>query len=293
MARVLVRDRARLALGLLTLSALIRTPLVWALRRFLPGADAVPGIYYTALIFQELLLYALPATLLLRRLRPQRADAPRRLRPWPLWVLLGAAAQYLLQGVSRLWQALLSLLPVSLSPGQVPMPRNPIEGLLAFLALVLTPALAEELLFRRSVFPCLCKGMTQRRAFWLTVGVFALMHGSLAGLPAHLGMGMLTATLFLRTGDLFPAVMVHLSYNMAALLYSLFPPLQFWERIPPMPALLLSVAAAGLLLAPLLHQQRSLSRSAPAEPSRGIGWLAAGLLVLLTLGYLPELLPTP
>lgn len=293
MARVLVRDRARLALGLLTLSALIRPPLVWALRRFLPGADAVPGVCYTALIFQELLLYALPAALLLRRLRPPQADAPHRLRPWPRWVLLGVAAQYLLQGISRLWQALLALLPVSLPPGQVPMPRNPIEGLLAFLALALTPALAEELLFRRGVLPCLCKGMPQRRAFWLTVCAFALMHGSLAGLPAHLLMGALTGALFLRTGQTASAVIVHLSYNTAALLYSLFPPLRLWERIPPEPALLLGAAAAVLLAPALLRQDHRLSRSAPAEPSRGGVWLSAGLLALLSLGYLPELLPAP
>ena len=189
MGRVLIRDKARLALLLLLLAALAQQPLNALTHSLLPDMEQRPALYYAAVIVEELLLYGLPAALLLRRARPPRRELlpTQKRRMVVVCVLVGIAAQYLLQALSWLWVSLLALLPGHIAQSAVVMPRSIPEGLLAFGALALTPALAEEALFRGGVFPCLLKDFSRREAFVLTVSLFALMHGSLVGLPAHFG----------------------------------------------------------------------------------------------------------
>ena len=150
--RLRIRDKSLLALGLLALAALLRQPLGQLLLHMLPSAAEVPSVYYGTLILQELLLYGIPAAILLRRVRPGQGVAFPAHAPWitlPLCALLGIGAQYLLQVISWLWIQLLSYLPLGVVQGVVMMPRNLFEGLLAFCALAVVPALVEETLFAR------------------------------------------------------------------------------------------------------------------------------------------------
>ena len=57
------------------------------------------------------------------------------------------------------------------------------------------------------------------------------MHGSLTGLPAHLGVGWLATALLVRRGRLGASILFHLTYNGMGLLCSLLPVLRIWERI--------------------------------------------------------------
>ena len=66
MGRVLIRDKARLALLLLLLAALAQQPLNALTHSLLPDMEQRPALYYAAVIVEELLLYGLPAALLLR-----------------------------------------------------------------------------------------------------------------------------------------------------------------------------------------------------------------------------------
>ena len=168
MRRLRIRDKSLLALGLLALAALLRQPLGQLLLHMLPSAAEVPSVYYGTLILQELLLYGIPAAILLRRVRPGQGVAFPAHASWitlPLCALLGVGAQYLLQGISWLWIQLLSCLPLGVIQGVVMMPRNLFEGLLAFCALAVVPALVEETLFRGAVYPCLLRAFSQRTAF--------------------------------------------------------------------------------------------------------------------------------
>lgn len=81
MRRLRIRDKSLLALGLLALAALLRQPLGQLLLHMLPSAAEVPSVYYGALILQELLLYGIPAVILLRRVRPGKAWPSRHMRP--------------------------------------------------------------------------------------------------------------------------------------------------------------------------------------------------------------------
>lgn len=287
-----IRDKSMLALGLLALAALLRQPLAWLLLRLMPSAADVPSVYYGALILQELLLYGIPAVILLRRVHPgQGTDGPERLS-WvalSLCALLGIVAQYLLQGVSWLWMQLLSYLPLGVMQGMVMMPRNFFEGLLAFLALALVPALVEETLFRGAVYPCLLKAFSQRTAFWLTVGTFTLMHASLTGLPAHFGVGWLATALMVRRKRLGASIVFHLAYNGMGLLYSLLPALHIWEQISWGVLLAASLAVFAALALWMTIVSRELDRTPAPNASRTACISASGLTLLLALGYLPEL----
>ena len=288
-----VRDKSLLALGLLALAALLRYPLGRLLLRLMPGAARSPALYYGAVILQELLLYGIPAAVLLRRVhaRPQAASSsPAPWIPYLLCALLGLAAQYLFQGVSWLWINLLSFLPAGVTQGVVMMPRNFFEGVLAFFALAAVPALVEETLFRGAVYPCLRRAFSQWTAFWLTVITFTLMHGSLTGLPAHLGVGWLATALLVRRGRLGACVSFHLAYNGMGLMYSLLPALHIWERIPWGVLIAASLAVFASLSRWMAAVGRGLRRDPAPAASRASRLGAAGLTVLLALGYLPEVL---
>lgn len=101
MRRLRIRDKSLLALGLLALAALLRQPLGQLLLHMLPSAAEVPSVYYGTLILQELLLYGIPAAILLRRVRPGQGVAFPAHASWitlPLCALLGVGAQYLCRG---------------------------------------------------------------------------------------------------------------------------------------------------------------------------------------------------
>ena len=288
---VLVRDKARLALGLLLLAVILQRPLNLLTRTLLPGIAERPALYYAALIVDELVLYGLPAALLLRRAKPQRQRlAPGQWRRMSVTcVVMGMAAQYLFQAVSWLWSNLLALLPGQVTQGAVMMPRSLPEGLLAFCALAVTPALTEEALFRGGVFPCLLKQFSRRDAFLLTAGSFALMHGSLTGLPAHVGVGLAATGLLVSYDSLGAPIAFHLGYNAMALAYSMLPALQVWEWMP-WGALIGASMAAILLIALGLGRLRGkLSKEKPAQASREDAWLAIVLMALLAAAYVPEL----
>ena len=241
---------------------------------------------------EELLLYGLPAALLLRRARPPRRELlpTQKGRMAVVCVLVGIVAQYLLQALSWLWVSLLALLPGQVAQSAVVMPRSIPEGLLAFGALALTPALAEEALFRGGVFPCLLKDFSRREAFVLTVSLFALMHGSLVGLPAHFGVSLLATALLVSYGHLGAAISFHLAYNSMALLYSLIPALRIWERTSWGVWIVGSLAAVAALAFWLTRVHERLQIDRPAEADRTVHRLALALTLLLTAAYMPELL---
>ena len=47
--------------------------------------------------------------------------------------------------------------------------------------------------------------------------IFALMHGDAAGLPSHLVVSLGCTALLLRTGHVWPGMLLHMGYNAMAL----------------------------------------------------------------------------
>lgn len=268
-------DRTRTALLLLLAVMALRLPAGWLLTRLFPGISDDPAAYYAALMVQEGLLWGLPALLL----RPWRSGRlPRRKRCLGLGAAmlpLGLAAQAAMMAVTAAWSE-----TTGAAQAAVLLPQNTVEWVLAALALAVMPALAEEAFFRGGLLTAL----TDRLGIWPALGfttvIFALMHGSLAGLPAHLGISLLCGLTMLASGRLWLGMTLHAAYNGAALLLRDVP----LTMVPALPAGMICLAAAVTLL----------SRVQPARGRAGLTlpeWLlAAAVLLAAAAVYLPEMI---
>ncbi len=221
-------ERALLAALLATA---LRRPVGAVLLRLLTGAADDPALYYAGVVLEECLLWA--AAMLF--MRPGRGGG---LRPDARWgagcvaaVLAGAAAQAVTAFLAPYWTAF-----IGAEGAAMLMPRNGAEWLLAALALVVAPAVAEETFYRGGLMNRLTECMGAPAAFFLTAAVFALSHGSLAGLPAHLTISLLCSLAYLRYGRLTVSVLTHMGYNAAALFIS----------VADIPAVLPALSAIGL-----------------------------------------------
>lgn len=87
--------------------------------------------------------------------------------------------------------------------------------LLVFAAIL--PAICEELLFRGLLMESLLS-MGDGTAVFLSGLLFALMHGSVEGLPVHLLMGFVLGFAVLKTGSLRSGILLHFLYNALLLL---------------------------------------------------------------------------
>lgn len=206
-------DKTRKAL-LVTLGVmLLRLPVGWGIQLLLPNPEGDPAIFYAALILQEVLLWGLPA-LLMRPWRTPRLKAGCGGFGLCLGaVAIGLAAQGALMALTPRWVAM-----TGAEQDAVLMPQNEIQWVLAVLALVVIPAVAEECFFRGGVLTGLCDSMSTLNATALCTVIFALMHGSLAGFPAHMGISLLCSLAMAARGRLRVPILLHMGYNGAALL---------------------------------------------------------------------------
>lgn len=258
---------------LLTLALMaLRVPVGLVLDLLPKGTD--PAIFYARLCLQEALLWGLPA-LLLRPFRMEGQPVRTRCRGACLAaLLLGAAAQLALSPVTALW-ATWTGAPLS----ALSLPENEAQWLLAALALCVAPALFEEAFFRGGVLTGLTDAASRATALGLSTLLFALMHGSLAGLPAHLTVSLLAGLCMLRWGMLRVSILLHLGYNAMALLTPALP-VSLGVSAP----LMLLLAAAGLWMAGGIPWQGRHGRMGLPE-----GLMCALALVCAALAYLPEL----
>ncbi len=258
---------------LLTLALMaLRVPAGYVLD-LVPATD--PAIFYARLCLQEALLWGLPALLL----RPFRLSGQAVRRgcwgPCLAALMLGAAAQLALSPVTALW-ATWTGAPLS----ALSLPENEAQWLLAALALCVAPALCEEAFFRGGVLTGLTDAVSRGTALVLSTLLFALMHGSLAGLPAHLIISLLAGLCMLRWGMLRVCMLLHLGYNAMALMTPALP-VSLGVSAP----LALLLAAAGLWMAGGISWQGRHGRMGLPE-----GLLCALAIVCAALAYLPELM---
>lgn len=268
-------DKTRVAL-LTTLGVmLLRLPVGWGIQLLLPNAQEDPAIFYARLIIQELLLWGLPALIMLPW-RTRRLVVDKRWQGLCLSaVVLGVMAQMALMAVTDWWSGL-----IGHSGGAMLMPRNEIQWVLAVLALVVIPALTEEAFFRGGLLTGLCDSMNFVPATVLTTLIFALMHGSLGGFPAHLGVSLLCSLAMLCRGRLRAPVLLHMSYNAAALLLRNVQP----ALMPALPLGMILAASAMWMCGEVIWRRRY-HRVSPAD---------AVMLCVIVLGaaalYLPQIL---
>ncbi|MBQ7848537.1 MAG: CPBP family intramembrane metalloprotease [Clostridia bacterium] len=253
-------------LALLSLTVL-RWPVAAAVRAMLPDVTAAPAANYAAAIAQSLLMFALPGWLLLPRWETQPGDGKK-----PGVFVIALLAVLLLRAmVTPLhiwWNALLGA-----ETSQVFLPADGWTRLLAVIALAVVPAICEELLFRGAVLTRLLQCASRRQSVLLTTLLFALMHGSLGGLPGHLLSGALFTLLMLHTGRLAVPMAAHALYNLSAL---------YWPEAPALLPWICGAALTGVFAWLILRAPRGRERRIGLRD----GLLAAGVLLVMAGQYL-------
>ncbi|HYU16678.1 MAG TPA: type II CAAX endopeptidase family protein [Candidatus Acidoferrum sp.] len=88
------------------------------------------------------------------------------------------------------------------------------------LVIAIVPAVCEELLVRGAIARGLRPRLGMFAAALVSSAYFALLHGSLGRLPITFALGLVLAVATLRSGSLFPAVLIHAGNNAAVVLLS-------------------------------------------------------------------------
>lgn len=268
-------DKTRKAL-LVTLGVmLLRLPVGWGIQRLLPNPEGDPAIFYAVLILQETLLWGLPALVLLPWRSRRLGVRGKCSSLCAAAVCMGLTAQWALMASTPRWVEL-----TGAKQAAIMLPQNEIQWVLAVLALVVIPALAEETFFRGGLLTGLCDTMSALNATLLTTVIFALMHGSLAGFPAHMAISLLCSLAMMTKGRLRVPVILHMSYNGAALLLRDVSP----ALAPVLPLALMLAAFLLWMLSKIIWRGRY----------RCLRWQEGVLLGVIILGaaamYLPEIL---
>lgn len=109
------------------------------------------------------------------------------------------------------------------------------------LAMVAAPA-GEEALFRGLVYPLLRKRVSILASTLVTAVVFGLLHGNAVQFASTLPLAVLLALIYEHTRVLWPCVLLHLGFNLAA---ALVPAQVLFPLANPVSAALLYLAFAG------------------------------------------------
>lgn len=207
-------NRRWLALPLCLIVMVLRLPMSLLIRFLWPDVTASVLSYDLAVMAQEAMLWLLPALLCW----PWRVRRSGGRLPWGA-VGAGAAAAGALIQLSL--SALRLLVPDTSAGTTVPMPQSWPEWGLSLLAVAVMPALCEEAFFRGCVTAYLKDTAGSGTALLLGTVLFALMHGDWAALPSHLLVSLGCTLLLLRTGRVWPGMLLHLGYNAMALVLPL------------------------------------------------------------------------
>ncbi|MBK3582662.1 CPBP family intramembrane metalloprotease [Streptomyces sp. MBT57] len=168
------------------------------------------------------------------------APRPRSEIPRFGWTVLGCAALAFLAGQSlALW-----ILVAAGSDGfDASAQTRRAAGALATLLLTLVAAPAgEEALFRGLIYPLLRRRVNILASTLVTAVVFGLLHGNAVQFASTLPLAVLLALVYERTRTLWPCVLLHLGFNLAA---ALVPAEALRALANPASAVLLSLAFAG------------------------------------------------
>lgn len=119
-------------------------------------------------------------------------------------------------------------------------------GALATLLLTLVAAPAgEEFLFRGLIYPLLRKRVSIRVSTLVTAVVFGLVHGNAVQFTSTLPLAMILALVYEHTRVLWPCVLLHLGFNLAA---ALVPAQALGALANPVSAVFLCLTFAGCAL---------------------------------------------
>ena len=200
----------------------IMEPIIAPLQRFMAAEAYAVFLYNFALIFTELVPIALPAVIYAAK-NQGVAQSMRVTKPAPrdmvLAVVSALVGAYAFQYIGALWLIAIESAGGSPVGSNIRVPVTRAELMLSCVTVGILPGICEELLFRGAIM-----GAWERRGTKYALAVssvlFAVSHGSLAGLPTHLMLGFAIGYATIAGGSIYVAMIYHSVYNISTLAMS-------------------------------------------------------------------------
>lgn len=188
----------------------------------LRGIELTLIAYYLINAVQQVLLFALPALLIMRAHTDRWQRFRSQLRPLTVdttgYCMLGAVACTVVASlVVSFWVPVVESV-LGYVPENPPLlhPENAGQWIGAIIAVAVVPAMAEELFFRGFLQTAVGK-FFPRAAVYMVAAVFAALHLEIVSLPGLFLVGLLLGKLKEKRG-LWASVLFHALYNCVALL---------------------------------------------------------------------------
>ncbi len=175
---------------------------------------------FWANLIYYLIFALLPLILLTRRRRGMfMAYRPNPISFFSVIVisLVALMGVFLFNGVTVLWSILLQELGLNINSLSLPMPNGTGELMLNVFTVAVLPAVCEEFVFRGALLSSL-ETQGTRRAIVISSLLFALLHGSVAALPAHFMLGLVMASLVINCNSIYAGMIYHTVHNAASVL---------------------------------------------------------------------------
>jgi membrane protease YdiL (CAAX protease family) len=185
-------------------------------------------IYYAMTMLQGIVTIGIPVFVFIYLFRPRYMPVLKTQLAYPTFgaavrtVLAAIIGAWALELYISLWSLLLEALHIQMWVTNVPLPGNGAQIILALAAVGIMPAILEELLFRGALLEGLKRELRPKVALIITALLFAFMHGSLTGLPAHIALGFVITLLALRQNNLQLPMIYHFSHNAASLIIAMY-----------------------------------------------------------------------
>ncbi len=188
----------------------------------LAGTELSLIAYYLVNALQQVLLFALPALLIMHARDDRFKRFKGKLRPLTVdtagYCMLGAVACTVVAALAvSMWlpvvERMLGYVP---EDTPLPNPKNAGEWIAAIAAVAVLPAACEELFFRGFLQTAVGKFLPRGKV-WLVAAVFAALHFEITALPGLFLVGLLLGKL-VEKRDLKAAMLFHAMYNSAVLL---------------------------------------------------------------------------
>lgn len=140
---------------------------------------------------------------------------PLKTSPRPVWILVAMFAGV---GTYIVASSAVGLLHLVFDLEEIRYLENfELEGYSPWwgiLQLSVFPAIFEELAFRGVILAALCRALKPREAMLVDALMFAILHLDVASMPHLFLIGYLLCWLRLRTGSLYPAMVMHFMHNL-------------------------------------------------------------------------------
>jgi membrane protease YdiL (CAAX protease family) len=200
----------------LVLLALFTPKLVTLMQAMVPSITAVQfQLAMDAILYP--LFFLLPVAIFMAK----RGGAAVRLSGVGIGITIlclftGLACAYLGINISALWLMLLDALGVPIARSSISIAGES-DLVVGIFAVAVMPGIFEELLFRGPILSAYERAGS-RRAIFISAILFAMLHGSVEGLPVQFMMGVVLGFAVVSTGSIYAGMMIHTTYNAAYLL---------------------------------------------------------------------------